>query len=254
MGAGASAFNGNIDYPTFCEFIQDAYGVTNEYDLTQFDIQATFDKYKDKATGLINTEFAQELVNKTDVFLTHDWGEDELGRKNHDRVAKVNLALKAKGIKTWFDSDQMVGDIDDQMVNGIDNTQAVIVFVTQRYMKKVNAANALDNCRKEFKYCCQTKTSSLMIPVVMEPRMRDVNKEWKGLLKMQLGTILYADCADDNGFDGAIDRLIGEITKRCKPLWVRKGAGGAPVAQPPVAAPAPAPVAAPAAVDVSIQS
>lgn len=32
---------------------------------------------------------------KTDVFLTHDWGKDELGRDNHSRVAAVNDGLKA---------------------------------------------------------------------------------------------------------------------------------------------------------------
>ena len=39
----------------------------------------------------------------TDCFMTHDWGLDELGRNNHERVLKVYTALKAKGITTWFD-------------------------------------------------------------------------------------------------------------------------------------------------------
>jgi hypothetical protein len=30
-----------------------------------------------------------------DAFLTHDWGDDELGRSNHARVAEVNRLLKA---------------------------------------------------------------------------------------------------------------------------------------------------------------
>ena len=36
-----------------------------------------------------------------DVFLTHDWGEDEHGRSNHKRVGMVNDALKQRGIDTW---------------------------------------------------------------------------------------------------------------------------------------------------------
>lgn len=31
------------------------------------------------------------------VFLTHDWGEDELKRDNHVRVSRINDALKARG-------------------------------------------------------------------------------------------------------------------------------------------------------------
>ena len=35
-----------------------------------------------------------------DAFLTHDWGDDELGRSNHARVAEVNRLLKAAGFVT----------------------------------------------------------------------------------------------------------------------------------------------------------
>jgi hypothetical protein len=28
------------------------------------------------------------------VFITHNWGEDELGRPNHDRAIRINEALK----------------------------------------------------------------------------------------------------------------------------------------------------------------
>ena len=53
-----------------------------------------------------------------DAFLTHDWGDDELGRSNHARVAEVNRLLKAAGFVTWFDEDRMQGDIVSQMANG----------------------------------------------------------------------------------------------------------------------------------------
>ena len=59
-----------------------------------------------------------------DAFLTHDWGNDELGRSNHARVAEVNRLLKAAGFVTWFDEDRMQGDIVSQMANGIDSSAA----------------------------------------------------------------------------------------------------------------------------------
>ena len=43
------------------------------------------------------------------VFLTHDWGTDELGRPNHDRVKRVNAWLKQRGIVPWFDEEMMEG-------------------------------------------------------------------------------------------------------------------------------------------------
>lgn len=81
------------------------------------------------------------------VFLTHDWGKDELNRSNHDRVKKVNRRLMAEGIKTWFDEDRLVGDIRYQMADGIENSYAMVVFVTRRYMRKVNGADGRDNCK-----------------------------------------------------------------------------------------------------------
>ena len=51
----------------------------------------------------ITREEFMKLLQITDVFLSHDWGPDESGRNNHERVSKLNEALKCEGIKTWFD-------------------------------------------------------------------------------------------------------------------------------------------------------
>ena len=72
-----------------------------------------------------------------DIFLTHDWGFDEEGRNNHDRVALVNTAMKEMGYSTWFDSDRMIGDVAAHMAAGIEDSKAVVVFLTERYSDKV---------------------------------------------------------------------------------------------------------------------
>ena len=78
----------------------------------------------------VNTSVGKE----THVFLTHDWGKDEQGRSNHDRVQKVCEGLKIRGIIPWFDSDRMTGQIVDTMCKGIDQTHLLVVFVTERYI------------------------------------------------------------------------------------------------------------------------
>ena len=55
------------------------------------------------------------LIWNGHAFLTHDWGTDEDGRNNHERVAKINTESKNMGYKTWFDEDQMLGNIEDQI-------------------------------------------------------------------------------------------------------------------------------------------
>jgi hypothetical protein len=76
------------------------------------------------------------LAECKDVFLTHDWGIDQLERKNHDRVSSVNKALSTKGLKTWFDEEEMEGDVQAKMLDGIDKSLCVVVFITDRYMMK----------------------------------------------------------------------------------------------------------------------
>jgi WD40 repeat protein len=217
---------GGISYEAFS-----AYAV-NEMKIPAHivDVRATFDRHKDKNSDLISAETVLDLKLKTDVFLTHDWGIDELGRVNHDRVAAINEALKSLGFVTWFDSDRMTGNVVKQMVSGIDNASVIIVFVTQRYMNKVNGADANDNCYKEFNYATDTKSAAKMIPVVMEPRMKDIRTNWSGLTRMELGRQLYVDFSNDNDFQSAIQQLKAEILSRTNPLWVLRTT---PVTTPP---------------------
>jgi WD40 repeat protein len=207
---------GGISYEAFSAYAVNEMKVPTHV----VDLKATFDRYKDQSSNLITVENVLDLKLKTDIFLTHDWGIDELGQSNHDRVAIINKELKSLGFVTWFDSEKMTGDVVDQMVSGIDNASVVIVFITQRYMSKVNGSDANDNCRKEFKYAAQRKSSTKMIPVVMEPRMKDIRGNWTGLVQMELGNILYVDFSNDNDFQSAIQQLKAEILSRTNPLWV----------------------------------
>ena len=104
------------------------------------------------------------------VFLSHNWGDKDpvTGRfDNHVRVARVNAALKARGLATWFDDDCMVGQIADQMSSGIQRSATVAVFITQAYLEKVNGDDPKDNCKKEFRFATQKKAGRL-IAVPME--------------------------------------------------------------------------------------
>ena len=144
---------------------------------------------------------------KTDVFLTHDWGK-ELGMDNHDRVSKVNEALKKRGLLTWFDSEKMEGNVKKKMIQGIENAYCIVVFITKRYMDKVNSDNAEDNCQLEFNYSSRRKTAKRMVSVVMEERMRDT-AEWVGEVGMVLGGTLYVDLTSD------VSQLVNTLYCTC---------------------------------------
>ena len=163
------------------------------------------------------TAFDVELagdLGHTDVFLTHDWGKDERGRDTHARVSRVNAALKSRGISTWFDDEQMHGDIRHKMTEGIDHASLIIVFITSRYQDKVNGQDRRDNCKYEFDYSFNQKGTTKFIPVVMETRMRN-DREWKGSLAGALSGILYVDMVEDDDatFNSKIDDLVAHINR-----------------------------------------
>ena len=62
----------------------------------------------------------------------------------------------------------MADNIDEKMAQGVDKTEGVIVFITQKFHKKVNNKNARDSYQKEFMYALRKKTRSKIVPVVME--------------------------------------------------------------------------------------
>ena len=136
------------------------------------------------------------MEDTTDVFLSHNYGVDNSGRDNHFRVLLINKELKGIGYNTWFDGECMKGDLFKQMSPGIENTQCVIVFITQKYIDKVGGDNAGDNCKNEFNYAAIKKTSSNMVAVLLEREMRDTRK-WTGPVGLHLSTKMYIDMSGD---------------------------------------------------------
>ncbi|EQC32798.1 hypothetical protein SDRG_09337 [Saprolegnia diclina VS20] len=157
-----------------------------------------------------------------DVFLSHNWGHDELGRDNHARVATISAFLRQNEIKTWFDQDKMSGNILKAMANGIEESQIVLVFVTQLYQNKVNGDNANDNCQLEFGMAKATQTAQWMIPVIMDPSMK-APRHWCGQFKLVLGNQLYVDLTSDEddaflaGCHTLLQRIDGLLLKLGRP-------------------------------------
>ena len=137
------------------------------------------------------------MIHETDAFLSHTWLEDEEGRENHERVRRLCHFLSNCGLRIWFDSERMQGDVVDAMCDGIDNTCVFIACITNKYNEKVGSTNENDNCRKEFKYASGRLSASQMLPVVMEKVMLD-QKKWKRSLFMDLGSKIYCKLTDDH--------------------------------------------------------
>lgn len=97
------------------------------------------------------------MGSRTDVFLSHNWGEDEYGWENRDQVSLINTELTKYGYKTWFDDQKMWGNINGRISKGIVHTKGVIVFLKKKYHRKVGDEKKYDNCQKEFMFPTRNK-------------------------------------------------------------------------------------------------
>ena len=135
------------------------------------------------------------MTHDFDIFFSYNWGIDESGRDNISRVSIINKGLKELGYKTYFDLEEIGGNIAEKLSIGIMQAKVILVFITQRYAGKMSSAYSNDNCKLEFLYASKMKTLK-MVPVVMETGMRDAER-WTGLIYSHLSHVLYVDMSGD---------------------------------------------------------
>jgi len=63
----------------------------------------------------------------------------------------------------------------------------MVVFLTEKYRDKINSGDGRDNCKYEFQYAFEQLGSERMIPVVMDPSMKNLS-EWTGVLGAAFAT------------------------------------------------------------------
>jgi hypothetical protein len=100
------------------------------------------------------------------------------------------------------------------MVNAIESSSLVMVCITPNYVKKVagKGPNGLDDaCKFEFDYARRRLGAAKLIPIVMDPSVRDPCS-WDGHVGFALGQRLYVDCSDELP-DNASARKVEELSK-----------------------------------------
>lgn len=131
-------------------------------------------------------------TRRSTVFLSHAWcGVND----PHRRVVRVASVLREMGWRVWIDDTDLVGNVDGCIARGIQRSSVVIVFLTREYCRKINrAANGAsrnDNCYNEFNYAIWARKP--LVPVIMDPTMRNPEQWSPGVIPMRLSCELYVD-------------------------------------------------------------
>lgn len=134
-----------------------------------------------------------------EIFLSHAWGKDNLDRDNHKRVKQLSKLLEEKGYTVWLDENNMIGNIDNSIIKGINNCKVVIICLTENYCNKINACVyenlSNDNCYKEWNYCLFKQKK--IIPLIMEPKMDEIFLKKDGVIQMYLNNQMYINYSND---------------------------------------------------------
>ena len=145
------------------------------------------------------------------LFFSHTWRLDNLNRHTHERVAQLVHGLQKYGWTTWFDEDDMIGNIDAAMASGIDQCDCVLVCLTEQYCIKVNTSAKdpyiHDNCEKEWNYA--NNRDKLMLPIILDSTMLNTAKWPPGVVPLYLSSILYVDATAED-----LTEAIENIHKR----------------------------------------
>ena len=135
-----------------------------------------------------------------DIFISHCWGKDILNRPNHERAKYLSNLLVNQGYSVWFDEYDLIGNIDNAIIKGINDCKVVIICLTESYCNKINNSvyNNLpnDNCYKEWNYCLFKKKR--IIPIIMEPTMSKIFLSQDGVIQMYLNNLMFINFSEYN--------------------------------------------------------
>lgn len=148
------------------------------------------------------------------VFLSHTWTG---ANTPHERVVGISKAMQRLGWSIWIDESNLLGNVDASIANGIHNSSAVIIFLTREYCRKVNrAANCVarnDNCYNEFHYAIWSRKA--LIPVILDPSMKNPSDWSPGVIPMRLACDLYVDgCCHVNEIARRLDERLKQMKFR----------------------------------------
>ena len=135
------------------------------------------------------------------LFLSHAWEADCRGRDTHARARCLAQALVRAGWPVWFDEyDILCGNIDHSIARGIDSSAAVLVCLTEAYLRKVDYGLSCmqhrDNCAKEWRFIAQSR--KVVLPVVFDASLLHGHMWPCSVVSLYLGGTLYVDASEDN--------------------------------------------------------
>ena len=128
-------------------------------------------------------------TEKYDVMLSYQWDSQVFVKGTKD-------FLETNGLRVWMDIEEVFGNINTRMQNGINNSKIIILFITKKYDES-------HNCCKEFNYA--DKKRKIIIPVKLE------HYDPKSELDLIIGNKRYYTFVDNSNIEDEKKDLLRDI-------------------------------------------
>ena len=164
----------------------------------------SFNKIISVARSIKATDF------KYDCFLAHEWGCTSTKFQTHQRVLEVARELEANGLKPWVDGKYLRDDFVRCILQGIQRSRKIIVFVTGRYLQRCDDRN--NNCSKELEMAVSRGVENIIVVAFDEAAVKEY--PWSDrVVGYHLKYKLFIDLSNPNRHAENLKALIEEI--RC---------------------------------------
>ncbi|CAF4998765.1 unnamed protein product, partial [Rotaria sp. Silwood1] len=141
---------------------------------------------------LKNNNNEQRNKEVYDLMISYSWNDMDLAHKISDYLAAN------KHYNVWIDRDKMHGSIIDSMASAVENSNTVLMCMSETYKRS-------ENCKAEAEYARKRKRS--IIPLMMREKYDPDG--WLGFI---CGQKLYIDFTQYE-FETAMNKLTAEIEK-----------------------------------------
>ncbi len=85
-----------------------------------------------------------------DIFISYQWASKPLVEKIHEKLVETEYVV-------WRDDEQLTGsDLNEQLINGIQNSACIVCFITKKYSES-------ENCKREISYASSLKKPLLIV-------------------------------------------------------------------------------------------
>ena len=153
-------------------------------------------------------------VKSFDVFLAHEWGDQESNFSTHQRVMNVANQLRKTeplAVSVWVDDERLRVSVDESIIEGVLGSKKAAVFLTRRYLNRLESDD--NNCTCELRFCLEKLGRKRIVLVIFDQDLND-RRNWSDKAQYLFpDNMVWVDLSTEEAMARNFSRFVEEIHK-----------------------------------------